>query len=194
MKNDIIKERIQDLIVESLLAKQEILETQIDNIRKASLAIVSSIKKGGKVMIFGNGGSASDSQHMAAELVSRFQKNRRAIAAIALTTDTSILTAIGNDLGFDQVYKRQIEALGSRVDTIFAISTSGRSKNIIEAVKQAKKQKIKVVGLTGRNNSLLSKMADISINVPSNKTARIQEGHILICHIICELVEEEFSK
>jgi len=155
--------------------------------------MIESIKKGGKVILFGNGGSASDSQHIAAELVGRFRKERSALAAIALTTNTSILTSLANDYSYEIVFSRQIEALGQKNDIAIGISTSGKAKNVAAGIKQAKKMGIKTIALTGGDGGELAKLADISLIVPSLVTARIQEAHITLGHIICELVEQEFA-
>ncbi len=152
--------------------------------------VFDCLKSGHKVLFFGNGGSASDSQHLAAELVGRYEKERRGLPAIALSTDTSILTAVGNDYGFERIFERQIEALGSSGDVAYAISTSGNSKNVLSAVTKAKSIGIKTIGLSGRSGGQLNSMVDLSIVVPSDKTARIQESHIMIGHIICERVDE----
>jgi len=144
---------------------------------------------GCKTLLAGNGGSAGDAQHIAGEFVSRFNFNRPGIPSLALTTDTSILTAISNDYGFDQLFARQIEAHGQKGDMFFAISTSGNSKNIIEALKVAKGKNIITVGLTGQTGGEMAKFCDFCIKVPSSETPRIQESHIMIGHIICSIVE-----
>ena len=187
---------IKNIIRDSITTKALLLydENIIKKIKACVDMISKTLKKGGKIMIFGNGGSAADSQHFAAELVGRFQKERKGLAAISLTTDTSILTSLGNDYSFDIVFARQIEANGTPRDLAFAISTSGKAKNVIRGVKEAKKLKIKTIGLTGKNGGDLAKIADLSIVIPSLVTARIQESHILIIHIICELVEESCTK
>jgi D-sedoheptulose 7-phosphate isomerase len=140
--------------------------------------------------LFGNGGSASDSQHIAAELVGRFKKDRNGLPAIALTTNTSILTAIANDYGYEIVFSKQVEALGGKNDIAIGISTSGKAKNVANGIRQAKKMGMKTVALTGADEGELVKLADVSLIVPSSVTARIQESHITIGHIICELAEE----
>lgn len=187
---------IKDIIRESITTKALLLY-DADIIKKTKACvdmIAKTLKKGGKVMVFGNGGSAADSQHFAAELVGRFQKERKGLAAISLTTDTSVLTSLGNDYSFDIVFARQIQANAGPRDLAFAISTSGKAKNVIRGVKEAKKLKIKTIGLTGKDGGELAKIADLSIIIPSFVTARIQEAHILIIHIICELVEESCAK
>ncbi|MFI3187148.1 MAG: SIS domain-containing protein [Methylococcaceae bacterium] len=159
-------------------------------IEAAGALLIETLNQGGKILLCGNGGSAADCQHIAAELVVQYQKNRKALAAIALTTDTSILTAHSNDFGFDTVYSRQIEALANEKDCLIAISTSGKSKNIVKAVEAARLKNISVIGLTGCDGGELSRLVTHSIVVPSNVTARIQEAHILIGHWWCGAIEE----
>ena len=156
---------------------------------KAVDAIASAFGQNGRVLVFGNGGSASDAQHFAAEFVGRFQRERRAAAAIALTTDTSILTAIGNDYAFDRVFARQIEALGARGDVALGITTSGGSANVVEAFKTARARGLTTIALTGRDGGEAGRMADIHLNVADASTARVQEVHRTMLHVICELVE-----
>src|SRR5262245_48380083 len=158
---------------------------------EAALLISNCLAAGGKLLLFGNGGSAADAQHLAAEFVGRFVLERRALPAIALTTDSSILSAVGNDYGFDQIFARQIEALGRPDDVAIGISTSGNSPNVIEAVKKAKNQNVKTIGLAGKDGGVLAGCVDLAITVSSTNTARIQECHIAIGHILCELVENE---
>ena len=189
-----MKDKIRDIIKGSIKVKEGLLVNQLDNIEKAASLIIGSLKNGGKVLVFGNGGSAADSQHMAAELVGRFEKERKALGAIALTTNTSALTAIANDYGYDATFSRQIEALAKPGDVAFGISTSGNSKNVIEAVKVARTMGLKAVGLTGNDGGRLKRECDICIVVGSNQTPRIQESHLTICHILCQLIEEELFK
>ena len=165
----------------------------VPQIAQASRIIIDCLNSGGKVMICGNGGSAADSQHIAAELVGRFKRERRALAAIALSTDSSILTSLANDYSFDRVFSRQVEALGSTGDLLILISTSGNSANLIEAARAAKEGEIRTMALLGRDGGKVVGEVDFSIIVPSSDTARIQEGHMLIYHIICDLVEEELA-
>lgn len=152
-------------------------------------AAIATVKNGGKILFFGNGGSAADAQHLATELAVRFIKDRAPIAGIALTTDTSALTAIGNDYGFDYLFSRQIEAIGRKGDLAVAISTSGNSPNVMNAIAACKKQGITVVGFTGKTGGKMAAECDILINVPSTTTARIQEMHILIGHMFCGALE-----
>jgi D-sedoheptulose 7-phosphate isomerase len=151
--------------------------------------IADSFKAGGKLMIIGNGGSAADAQHVAAEFVNRFEIERPPLPAIALTTDTSILTSIGNDYSFDEVFLKQVKALGKEGDVLFAISTSGTSPNVVKAMGTASRLGIKTIALVGRGGGDLAETADLVMNVDSNSTPRIQEVHITICHMLCELVD-----
>jgi D-sedoheptulose 7-phosphate isomerase len=150
-----------------------------------------ALARGNKVLLCGNGGSAADAQHIAAEFVGRFLKDRRALPAIALTTDSSNLTAIGNDYGFDQVFSRQVVALGAEGDVLIAISTSGRSPNIVAAAAAAREASVTVIALTGAAKSALADMADVALAVPSDYTPHIQQAHISLLHILCELVEQQ---
>ena len=151
--------------------------------------IVHTLRNGGKVLIAGNGGSAADAQHIAGEFVSRFHYDRPGLAAIALTTDTSILTAIGNDYGYERLFSRQVQALGREGDVFIGISTSGNSANVIAAFKEAQQLQLKTIGLTGMTGGKMADMCDITLRMPSTETPKIQEGHIAIGHIICGLVE-----
>jgi D-sedoheptulose 7-phosphate isomerase len=157
----------------------------------AARAMVAALRAGGKVLICGNGGSASDAQHFAAELVGRFERDRPALSAIALTTDTSILTAVANDLSYARVFARQVEALGREGDVLVGISTSGGSENVLDALEAARLHGLTTVALTGRDGGVVGASADIHINVPSPSTARAQEVHRTLLHAICELVERE---
>lgn len=168
------------------------IEKNCEIIFTAASKLISILKNGNKILFMGNGGSAADSQHLAAELIGRFQKERDSIPAIALTTDTSILTAIGNDYSFDDIFKRQVQGLANKGDAVFGISTSGNSKNVINALIEAKRKKAFTIALTGKDGGKIKEIADLNIIVQSDVTARIQEGHILIGHILCELIEEEF--
>jgi len=163
--------------------------SQADVLRVVDL-LAAAFRHGRRVLVFGNGGSASDAQHVAAEFVGRFQKERRAVAAIALTTDTSILTAIGNDDAFDRVFARQIEALGESGDVAIGITTSGGSKNVLKAFTVAKERGLTTVAVTGRDGGEAGRIADMHLNVPDRSTARVQEVHRTLLHVICELVEE----
>ncbi|MFH1190637.1 MAG: D-sedoheptulose 7-phosphate isomerase [Candidatus Omnitrophota bacterium] len=189
-----MQERIKDILLESIQVKEEILRNQIGQIEEIARLMIDCLKKDGKVIVFGNGGSASDSQHIAAELVGRFKKDRSALAGIALTTNTAILTSLANDYGYDVVFSRQVEALGKKNDVVLGISTSGKAKNVALGIKQAKKMGIKTVALSGGDGGDIVKLADVSLVVPSKITARIQEAHITIAHIICEMIEQELCQ
>ena len=188
-----MRDRIKDILLESIQVKEELLHAKLGQIVEIADLLIDALKKGAKLIIFGNGGSASDAQHIAAELVGRFQKERRGLAAISLTTNTSTITALANDYGYEVVFARQIEALGQKNDVVFGISTSGKAKNVASAIKQAKKMGLKTVALTGADGGELAKLADITLIVPSSVTARIQEAHITIGHILCELIEQAVS-
>lgn len=184
---------VKDQIIESVNVKNMIL-TDNDLMEKISLAadkITKTYKNNNKTMLAGNGGSAADSQHIAGEFVSRFMFNRPGLPSIALSTDTSILTAIGNDYGYERLFARQIQAQGVEGDVFIGISTSGNSPNIIEALKTCKQKGIFSIGLTGNNKESLIMNSDLCINIPSKSTPRIQESHILIGHILCGIVEEK---
>ena len=189
-----MKELIEKIFKDSIQVKEKTLTANIDAIAQAVSEVTKALQNNHKILIFGNGGSAADSQHIAAEFIGRFQKERKSLPAIALTTDSSILTALSNDYGFDIVFKRQIEGLGEKEDVAIGISTSGRSKNVIEGLKQAKVMGLKTISLTGCGGGEVAKLSDIKLIVPSDVTARIQESHICIFHTICELVEKKFSQ
>ena len=186
-----MQEIIKSIFQESIRVKEETLKENLSLIIKSVEEIVKVFENNGKLFFMGNGGSSADSQHIAAEFIGRFQKERRALPAIALTTDSSILTALGNDYGFDIIFARQLEGLGQKGDLVVAISTSGNSKNVIEGVKKAKELGIKSIALTGCGGGQLVGLCDINLIVPSNITARIQESHSCIAHAICELVENQ---
>ncbi|EAL8350857.1 D-sedoheptulose 7-phosphate isomerase [Campylobacter jejuni] len=187
--NNYIKEHFQ----ESILVKKQILkdENLITLIKNASLEVIKAYKNGNKTLLAGNGGSAADAQHIAGEFVSRFYFDRPGIASIALTTDTSVLTAIGNDYGYENLFARQVQAQGVRGDVFIGISTSGNSKNILKALEFCKQKEIISIGLSGASGGAMNELCDYCIKVPSICTPRIQEAHILIGHIICAIVEEE---
>jgi len=160
---------------------------------EAACLITACFGSGGKLLFFGNGGSAADAQHLAAEFVGRFVRERAGLPAIALTTDSSILTAVGNDYGFDWVFARQLEALGRAGDVAIGISTSGNSPNVLEGIKAAKRQRLTTIGLSGKDGGILAKEADLTITISSTSTARIQECHIAVGHLLCELTEEALA-
>ncbi len=174
-----------------LQAVEESMHQLIPAVERGAEVLLKALKRGNKILVCGNGGSAADSQHFAAELVGRYKSERRARAAIALTTDTSTLTSVGNDYGFERIFARQIEALGRAGDVLVALSTSGASKNVLAAVAQARKQKMKVVILTGAGGTLLAKKSDVAVVIPSRETARIQELHELVYHSWCEYIDAQ---
>lgn len=183
-----ITEEVENYLQESLkTAKYQI--GLIDSILEVSQEMQNTINSGGKIIFCGNGGSAADSQHLAAELVVRFKENRNPIPAISLTTDTSVITSIGNDFGFDFIFSRQLEAVGGKKDFLVVITTSGKSQNIIEAVKQANEMDIKVLSLTGRDTSLLEERSSYIISIPSDLTGVIQQAHITLGQIFCKILE-----
>jgi D-sedoheptulose 7-phosphate isomerase len=183
-----ITEEVENYLQESLkTAKYQI--GLIDSILEVSQEMQNTINSGGKIIFCGNGGSAADSQHLAAELVVRFKENRNPIPAISLTTDTSVITSIGNDFGFDFIFSRQLEAVGDKKDFLVVITTSGKSQNIIEAVKQANEMDIKVLSLTGRDTSLLEERSSYIISIPSDLTGVIQQAHITLGQIFCKILE-----
>ena len=176
-------------VLKETAAAHERMTARADVVVAAAQAITGALKAGGTVWAFGNGGSAADAQHMAAELVGRFEREREALAAIALTTDTSIVTSVANDFTFDWVFARQIEALGRREDVALGISTSGSSANVLTALESANVRGMKTIALTGRDGGTIGKAAAIHINVPHASTARVQEVHRTVIHAICALVE-----
>jgi len=186
-------EYIKNQIQASIDTKQNILkdEALMQTIAQVGSECVDLYKNGKKTLLAGNGGSAADAQHIAAELVGRYGFDRPSIPSIALTTDTSNLTAIGNDYGYDKVFSRQMEGMGSEGDLFIGISTSGNSVNIVNAINAAKEKGVKTVALVGRDGGEMAKIADYAIIVPSNDTPRIQESHILIGHMICDIIEKE---
>lgn len=187
-----------DVVLSSLEQHRQVFSSLdhafINSVKDTANLLVSTFKSGGKVLVCGNGGSAADSQHLAAEFVGRYESERISLPAIALTTDTSALTAIANDYSFDRVYSRQVESLATAADCLIAISTSGNSLNIIEAVMTARRKGIKVIGLTGEKGKRLASLCDECVIVPSARTARIQEMHITIAHIWCEVIDAEFTE
>ncbi len=184
---------ISDNIRTSILIKEEMLQSDelIDTLSRAVSLIVLNYKKGGKVLFCGNGGSAADAQHLSAELSGRFRKDRPPLFAEALHVNTSFLTAVANDYNYASVYSRMLSAMGAKGDVLIAISTSGHSENILQAAKRAREMNISVIGMTGRDGGELAQYCDLEIRIPSYDTARIQEGHILAGHLVCELVETE---
>ena len=186
MKNAIIKEFLahQETIV-------KVIETMQKPLLEASKLAVETLRAGNKILLCGNGGSAADAQHIAAELTGRYKTERRGLPGIALTTDTSALTAIGNDYGYDRIFDRQVEALANKGDLIIGISTSGNSKNIVNVLKLGRELDCKTVGFSGYKGGVMNELCDINLIVPSNNTPRIQEMHILFGHIICQIVDNK---
>ena len=179
-------------LVKTIALHEEARQTPAPVLAAAD-ALIQAFRGGGTLFLFGNGGSASDAQHVAAEFVGRFQRERKALAAIALTTDTSILTAIGNDYHFDRVFVRQIEALGKAGDVALGISTSGGSPNVVAGLDAAKARGLQTIALTGKDGGAVGRAAAIHINVPSQSTARIQEVHRTLLHIVCDIVERSIE-
>ncbi len=184
---------MKDIIIssfeESARVKKKFIEENTENLLRIGLLISDSLKKGRKLLIFGNGGSAADAQHIAAEIVGRYRKKKIGLPAIALTTDTSILTALGNDFGYESIFELQIEALCREGDVCMGISTSGNSENVIRGIIKAKEMGAITVGLTGEEGGRLAEEADFVLKVPSKETPRIQECHITIGHVLCEIIE-----
>jgi len=189
------KEFVKQRIEESINSKKDFLE-EAENILRASDLIIKSLKSGGKVLVFGNGGSAADSQHIAGELVAKFMIERKGLSAIALTTDTSILTAWSNDYpeGFENVFSRQIEALARPGDVLIGLSTSGNSENVIRGLKKGKEIGTVNVSLTGKDGGKIKSISDVNINSKSNSTPRVQECHMVAYHILCEIVEAAMAE
>lgn len=185
-----MKNVILTTLRESIAIKQNFVESNIQHIQRAADRLVTCLVSGNKILIFGNGGSAADAQHIAAEFVNRFQIERPPLAAIALTTDTSILTSIGNDYHFDEIFSKQIRAIGKKDDVAIGISTSGNSKNVIAAMHTAKEMDLFTIGMTGRGGKL-AEFADLVFKVESDTTARVQEAHNLLGHILCDLVDRK---
>jgi len=188
-----VKDEIVAGLKESIRVKENILKDQVGIIIRIVEAIVESLEKGGKVILFGNGGSAADAQHLAAELVGRFKLERKGLPALALSTNTSTLTSVGNDYSFDKIFSRQVEALGKQEDVAIGISTSGKAANVIQGILAAKAKGVFTIGLTGGKGGELGEVVDLPFIVPSPDTPRIQEAHIVVGHLICQLVEEKLA-
>ena len=187
-----LQERVAAHFAESIKAKQQAAEVLVEPTAQAAELLLACLMNDGRFLICGNGGSAADAQHFAAEMTGRFEKERMELAAIALTTDTSALTAIGNDYGFEHIFSKQVRALGRAGDVLVGISTSGNSANVIEAIKAAHQNGMHVIALTGRDGGKIAAMlqdSDILLNVPYPRTARIQENHILLIHAICDCID-----
>lgn len=183
---------INTIFKEHVETAQKTIAQLAEQIEAASTIINAALKNGNKILLFGNGGSAADAQHIAAEFIGRFVKDRRSLPAIALTTDTSALTAIGNDYGFDRIFDRQVEGLATKGDVLIGISTSGNSANVINALNIGKQKECVTIGLSGRDGGKMNDCCDINIVIPSDVTARIQEMHILIGHLFCEIADKNY--
>ena len=186
-----MQDKIKTALKESIDVKNQVLKKIVPQIEQAAKWMIEALKKGNKILLFGNGGSAADAQHITAELVGRFQKDRKAMPAIALTTDTSIITSLSNDYGFETIFAKQVEGLAKFGDIAFGISTSGNSRNVLEGLGKAKELGCKTIGLLGCDGGRIADEVDLSMIVPCRSTPRIQESHITIGHILCSLIEEE---
>ena len=186
-------DRIKEFLYESAAVKKAVADTLSDKILEAINIARTSYRNGGKMLLMGNGGSAGDAQHIAAEFIGRYKKERKPVAAIAMTVDSSVLTCVGNDYGYENVFARQVEGLAKKEDVVIAISTSGNSENVIRGVEKAREIGAKTIGLLGKQGGKLKDKVDLAIVVPSSDTARIQEAHITIGHIICEILDEDFD-
>ena len=186
-----MQEIIKSELKESIEVKNLVIKTLTPQIEAAAKMIISALRAGNKILFFGNGGSAADSQHLAAELIGRYRKDRGALPAIALSTDTSIITALSNDFGFETIFARQIEGLAKKCDVAFGISTSGNSRNVLEGLEKARQLGCKTIGLLGCDGGRIAEVVDVAITVPCKNTPRIQESHITIGHILCGLIEKE---
>lgn len=190
-----MKEQIISNLRESADLKLRLAKESIEELAKATKLIQKALNSGGKILIFGNGGSAAQAQHIASELINcNLQKNHKAVPAIALTTDISILTSMGDNGSFDDIFSRQIKALGKKGDIAWAISTSGKSPNVVKAIEIAQTLGLKTVGFTGGDGGKVKKIVDCNVNVPSTSIPRIQEVHITVAHIICELIKNSLCK
>ena len=184
---------IENEFIQNIKTSQAAMKSMGQDVEKAVSICINCLKNGGKILFFGNGGSAADAQHIAAELVSRYKTERKGLSAIALTTDTSILTAIGNDYGYERIFSRQVEALANPEDVAIGISTGGTSKNVVNALIEAKQKNCKTIGFSGRDGGEFNKVCDVNLIVPESDTPRIQEMHIFLGHTICHLIELAFT-
>ena len=182
---------VQAVFDDTIALHQRMREVVQDSVIEAASAIRASLDAGGKLLVFGNGGSAADAQHLAAEMVGRFEREREGLPAIALTADASVVTSVANDFTFDWVFARQVEALGKREDVALGISTSGRSPNVLMALEAANAKGMKTIALTGRDGGSVGRAADIHVNVPDQSAARVQEVHRTLIHVMCEVIEED---
>jgi D-sedoheptulose 7-phosphate isomerase len=188
------EQAVRLVATESVALKQRFFEANAGLLVAAGLRMGECLRGGGRVLAFGNGGSAADAQHLAGELVGRFRRDRAALSAIALTTDSSVVTAIGNDMGYDSVFRRQVEAHGRPGDVAIGITTSGRSPNVVQALQLARERGLVTMGLTGGGGGRLAGAVDYLIDVPHADTARIQEVHVMVVHVLCQIVEEEMPR
>ncbi len=186
-----MKDEIKTSLNESIRLKSELLSNSVDTISEIATISVNALRNGHSLYLMGNGGSAADAQHISGELVGRFKKDRKALPALAFTTDTSVLTAISNDFGYDLIFEKQVEAFVKSGDVVFGLSTSGNSTNIVNAIKLAKSKDAKTIGFTGKDGGRLKDLVDICLMVPSADTPRIQECHITVGHILCSIIENE---
>jgi len=189
-----VVEQIRELASESVAVKLRFFAEHAEEVAEAARMLIEAIKSGKKIFLFGNGGSAADAQHLAAELVNRYRQERPPVAAIALTTDTSILTSVSNDSSFEHVFSRQIQALGQPGDVAIAISTSGKSLNVIRAVERARQMGLRTIGLLGHDGGAVGRLVELPLIVQSDHTPRIQEAHITLGHILCDLIERELLR
>ena len=188
------EQAVRLVAAESVALKQRFFEANAGLLVAAGRRMAESLRGGGRVLAFGNGGSAADAQHLAGELVGRFRRDRAALSAIALTADSSVVTAIGNDMGYDSVFRRQVEAHGRPGDIAVGITTSGRSPNVVQALQLARERGLVTMGLTGGGGGRLAGAVDYLIDVPHAETARIQEVHVMVVHVLCQIVEEEMPR
>jgi len=188
-----MKDTIKNEFLSHLDTTKKVIETMENKLLEASILVIETLRSGNKVLLCGNGGSAADAQHIAAELTGRYKTERRGLPGLALTTDTSALTAIGNDYGYDRIFDRQVESLANKGDLIVGISTSGNSANVVNALKLGRELGCKTLGFSGRDGGVMNGMCDINLIVPSNNTPRIQEMHILFGHTICQIIDSELS-
>ena len=185
-----MNELVRRTLGEAIVLHQRLMDGDLQPVVAAADAIARAIRRGGMLLTFGNGGSAADAQHVASELVGRFQRERAAMAAIALTTDSSVVTSVANDYGYERVFARQVEALGRKGDVALGISTSGASANVVAALETARLRGLQTIALTGRDGGAVGRAASVHVNVPSDVAARVQEVHRTILHVICDLVEQ----
>jgi D-sedoheptulose 7-phosphate isomerase len=188
-----LEELVRQQLKDGAALSIRLAETEAGTISRIAEALIRALEAGGKILFCGNGGSAADSQHFAAELLGRFKRNRRGLPALALTTDASVLTSVANDYGFESVFSRQVEALGKRGDVLVGITTSGKSPNVMQAMQKARDLGMTTVALLGNARTPMDGLADLAVHVPSHETARVQECHAAVGHIVCDIVESRFA-